>query len=276
MYLGKEDAMLNFLYNTVPGRVILRPLSGRKVSKAVGRFMDSKASKLLIKPFVKKNNIDLEEFYSDDFKCFNDCFTRKIHEELRPVDRTPENLIAPCDGYLSAFHIDTDMVMPAKQSWYTIGSLLGDRKKAARFEDGTCLVFRLTPEDYHRYIYFDSGSKTDNHFISGRLHTVRPVALKNLPVYTENCREYTIMETKNFGTVAQIEVGAMLVGKIVNHQQAGTFMRGHENGMFMYGGSTIILLFEKDKVELPKQIMQATWREKEIPVQMGQVIGSAK
>lgn len=266
--------MLKFLYNTIPGRMILKPLTGRAVSRACGRFMDSKPSKLLIKPFVKKNGIDLNDFYSDDFQCFNDCFTRKIHEELRPVNRDDNALIAPCDGLLSAYKIETDMVMPAKQSWYTVKSLLGGSSDAVKFEDGICLVFRLCTDDYHRYIYFDSGIKSDNVFIPGRLHTVRPVALKSVPVFTENCREYTIMETKNFGTVAQIEVGAMLVGKIKNNdRQSGTFMRGQEKGMFMYGGSTIILLFEKDKVHLPKAVMQATWREKEIPVQMGQKIG---
>ena len=265
--------MFNFLYNTFPGRVILRPLTSRKVSKVCGKFMDSRASKILIKPFVKRNKIDLEDFYSDDFRCFNDCFTRKIHEELRPVERDNNALIAPCDGLLSAYKIDMDMVMPAKQSWYTIKSLLGGSRHAVKFEDGICLVFRLCTDDYHRYIYFDSGSKSENVFIPGRLNTVRPVALKSIPVFTENCREYTIMETSNFGTVAQIEVGAMLVGRIKNHDQSGTFMRGQEKGMFMYGGSTIILLFEKDKIQLPKSVMQATWREKEIPVQMGQKIG---
>ena len=265
--------MIKFLYNTLLGRMLLKPLTSRPVSKACGRFMDSPASKILIKPFVKKNGIDLRDFYSDDFKCFNDCFTRKIHEELRPVDRDDNSLIAPCDGLLSAYKIDTDMVMPAKQSWYTVQSLLGGSKEAVKFEDGICLVFRLCTDDYHRYIYFDSGTKSDNVFIPGRLHTVRPAALKRVPVFTENCREYTMMETRNFGTVAQIEVGAMLVGKIRNNDQAGNFMRGQEKGMFMYGGSTIILLFEKDKVHLPKQVMQATWREKEIPVQMGQKIG---
>lgn len=267
--------MLGFLYNTLPGRIMLKPLTSRRFSKACGKFMDSPASKILIKPFVKKNGIDLGQYYSDDFRCFNDCFTRKIHEEERPVDRDPDALIAPCDGLLSAYRIDTDMVMPAKQSWYTIGSLLGGSKEAVKFEDGIALVFRLCVDDYHRYIYFDSGTKSDNVFIPGKLHTVRPVALKTVPVFTENCREYTIMETKNFGTVCQIEVGAMLVGRINNHQGEGTFMRGQEKGMFMYGGSTIIMLFEKDKVTLPKPVMQATWREKEIPVQMGQMIGKA-
>ena len=91
----KESASLRFLYKTAVGRLLLRPLIARGVSKACGRFMDSKLSKPLIKRFVKKNGIDLAQFESDSFTCFNDCFCRKIKEGLRPIDPDEAVLIAP-------------------------------------------------------------------------------------------------------------------------------------------------------------------------------------
>ena len=81
-------------------------------------------------------------------------------------------------------------------------------------------MFRLTVEDYHRYFYIDGGSKGENVFIEGRLHTVQPIALEHRRVFTENCREYTVLHTENFGDVTQVEVGAMMVGRIVNNQGA--------------------------------------------------------
>lgn len=255
--------------------MLLKPLTCRPVSKASGKFLDSPMSKPLIKPFVRKNHIPLEDYYADDFHSFNDCFTRKIREPLRPIDPAPEAFIAPCDGLLSVYPVQGDTVLPVKQSRYTLPDLLGGDKLAARYRDGLCLVFRLCVDHYHRYCYVDSGSKGDNHFLPGKLHTVRPVALAAGPVFTQNCREYTVLNTDGFGPVTQVEVGAMLVGKIRNHQGAGPIVRGQEKGMFLYGGSTIILLVEKDRVSLPQSLLDAARRGEEVPVRMGQRIGTA-
>ena len=270
-----SDRTLRFLYHTRTGRMLLKPLTCRPVSQVSGRFLDSPMSKPLIRPFVKKNNIDLKEFYADDLRCFNDCFTRKIREPLRPIDERPESLIAPCDGLLSVYPIDGDTVLPVKQSRYTLPDLLEDEHLAKRYRDGICLVFRLCVHHYHRYCYLDDGHKGENRFLPGKLHTVRPVALAAGPVFTQNCRELTVLNTDHFGLVTQVEVGAMLVGKILNHHGAGPIRRGQEKGMFLYGGSTVILLLEKDRATLSPHLLEASLRGEEVPVQMGQSIGTA-
>ena len=139
----RDGAALRFLYHTPLGRLLLRPLCARPLSRLCGRFLDSPLSKPLIRPFVRRNGIRLEDFFSDNFRCFNDCFSRRIRPGLRPVDPSPDALVAPCDGLLSVYPIQKDMVIPAKQSRYTINDLLGGDPAAARFEGGTCLVFRL-------------------------------------------------------------------------------------------------------------------------------------
>lgn len=270
----KEGASLRFLYNTAFGRIILKPLTSRTLSKLCGKFLDSRLSKPLIKSFVKKNSIDLTEYHSDNFSCFNDCFCRKIKEELRPIDTIPSHFISPCDGLLSAYKIEKDTVLPIKQSKYTVSSLLKSTQISDKYTDGICLVFRLCVNHYHRYCYLDSGKKGDNVFIPGKLHTVRPIALESYDVFVRNCREYTLLETDNFGTVAQIEVGAMLVGKIKNHHREYEFSRGEEKGMFLYGGSTVVLLIEKDKAKIDEKYFKATEQNIEIPVKMGECIGT--
>ena len=270
----KESFGLRFMYGTAVGRIVLKPFSSRALSKVMGKFMDSRLSKPMIKRFVKKNNINLEDFYSDSFKCFNDCFTRQIKEGKRPIEMSDDAFISPCDALLSAYNVDNDLRLNIKDSIYSVPDLFENEEVGKKYNGGICLVFRLCVNHYHRYIYLDDCTKEANHFIKGKLHTVRPIALEAMPVFKRNCREYTLMHTKNFGDVTQMEVGAMLVGKIKNHHDGGEHKRGEEKGMFLYGGSTVVVFLEKDRVDLDKAYFEATERGEEIDVVMGQKLGN--
>ena len=271
---GKESAALVFLYRTVPGRMLLKLLIGRGLSQAAGRVLSSPVSRPLISPFIRKNGIDLTDYAEEDYSCFNDFFCRRIRPERRPLPADPAELMAPCDGLLSAYRITDGMVLPIKQSRYSVSDLLGMDAAARRFRDGVCLVFRLCVDNYHRYCYVDNGQKGPNVFLPGVLHTVRPIALESVPVFVRNCREYTIMETAHFGAVAQIEVGAMLVGKVLNYKGAGfPFRRGEEKGRFLYGGSTVVLLMEKGRVQFDEEFFENTQNGLETPVKLGEILG---
>ena len=184
--------MLDFLYHTIPGRMLLKPLTAPALSKLCGRFLDSSLSHFLVRPFIQTNNIRIEDYETDHIRSFNDFFSRKICEGLRPVDPDPKHLIAPCDGLLSVWKIEKDTVFPVKQSSYTLTSLLRSHKLARHYEGGYCLVFRLCVNHYHRYCYVDSGAKSRNRRIPGVLHTVRPVARREPSgIYREQPRIYT-------------------------------------------------------------------------------------
>ena len=182
--------------------------------------------------------------------------------------------IAPCDGKLSLYEIDGNTEFEVKGFEYTVETLLKDRELADRYRGGYCFIFRLAVEDYHRYFYLDDGVKGKNVFIKGRLHTVQPAALEKKRVFTENCREYTVLETENFGAVTQVEVGAMMVGRIVNLHEEHSFKRGEEKGRFVFGGSTIIVLVEKGKVLPDEELLLNTAAGKETIVKCGERIGS--
>ena len=271
----KESRALSFLYHTAFGRALLKPLVSRGLSRLAGVFMDSPLSRPIIPGFIRRNGIRLADYEETRYRCFNDCFCRKIRPELRPICPDPSALIAPCDGLLTAYDIREDTVLPVKQSQYAVSDLLGGDAIARRYEGGLCLVFRLCVDNYHRYCYVDDGIKGENTFLPGILHTVRPIALSAAPVFVQNCREYTVMHTDHFGAVTQVEVGAMLVGKIKNHQGAGPIRRGDEKGLFLYGGSTVILLLEGHRALLDAALMPCLNTGVELPVQMGQVIGRA-
>ena len=269
--------LLEFLYGTVAGRLLLRPLVCRPLSQAAGRFLETGLSRTLIGPFVRRCGIDTRDYDLRDIACFNDFFCRPLKAGRRPLDPDPAALIAPCDGLLTALRVEEDTVLPVKQSRFSLERLLGDKALAARFRGGLCLVFRLCVDHYHRYCYFESGSKGENVFLPGLLHTVRPVALAETPVFTENCREYCLIETERFGPAVQMEVGALLVGRIVNdHLWPRAVTRGEEKGHFAYGGSTVIVLLQRDAAELLPELSAASARGEEFPVRMGQRIGSAR
>lgn len=271
----RESTSLRFLYHTAPGRGVLKLLTRRGISRAAGRFLDAPVSRLLIGPFARKNKIRRSDYLPERYCCFNDFFCRRIRPELRPLPADPAALMAPCDGLLSACHLTGETVLPVKQSRYTLSELLHGDRAAARFSGGDALIFRLCVDHYHRYCYVDDGVKGPNIFLPGMLHTVRPIALETVPVFVRNCREYTLMETEHFGTLCQIEVGALLVGKIANLHGAGPIRRGAEKGRFLYGGSTVILLLEKGKVQLEEALFTATENGIETPVKMGQTLGHA-
>lgn len=272
--LFSQDNILKLLYNTIQGRILLKVLTLPSLSEAVGMFMDSRFSKPLIKPFVKKNKINLYEYYTDDIKSYNDFFTRRIKPQMRKIDRNPKSLISPCDSKLSVYNINSESVFKIKDSFYSIYDMINNQELAEKYEGGLCLIFRLEVTDYHRYCYFDSGRKSNNVHIDGILHTVNPIAFRKYNVYKQNSREYTLLHTKNFGDAVQIEVGAMMVGKIQNHHGKCRFVRGQEKGMFLFGGSTIVLLLQKDKALIDDDIIRNTRNGFETIVKYGEKIGS--
>ncbi len=267
---------LRFLYRTAPGRLLLKPLTGRRLSRLCGRMLDLPLSRLLIPGFIRHTGIDPDDFDLGQVRCFNDFFCRPVKAGRRPIDHAQEALIAPCDAALLAVPIRGDTVIAVKQSRWTLGSLLRDPVLAREFEGGLCLIFRLQVSDYHRYCWFDTGRKGQNVFLPGMLHTVRPIALEDVPVFTLNCREFVVLESEHFGRAVQAEIGALLVGRIVNLCSGpAEVRRGEEKGHFEYGGSTILLLLRAGAAELRPELSAASARGIETPVRMGERIGRA-
>lgn len=267
----KESLSVRFLYQTVIGRSILKVLVNPKVSKAVGTFLDSSCSRFLIQHFITSNHIDMWDVIVPDegFKSFNSFFCRE--KELEEIKTDENTVISPCDAFLSCIPIRRNTILDVKHTKFTIEDLLGDEKLGKEFDGGCALVFRLTPAHYHRYCYAADGKVLKAKRISGILHCVRPIVTSQIPVYTQNTREYQVVQTKNFGKVVQMEVGALMVGRITNPDiRTKRFVKaGEEKGYFEFGGSTIILLFQKDKLQLADQFKNA----KEENVYYGMQIG---
>lgn len=271
----KQNKVLEKLYNTITGRMILKILTVPMVSQIVGKFMDSPFSIPFIKVFIKKHNLDTSQYIMKNFKSYNDFFTRRIKPDKRIIDYQADHLISPCDSKLSVYKINKKSIFQIKNSLYRISDLFKNDFIARRYDGGYCFIYRLEVDDYHRYCYIDDGTKTDNIFIKGELHTVNPIALKKYNIYKRNSREYTILHTDNFGDVVHMEVGALFVGKICNHHNEYSFSKGEEKGMFQFGGSTIVQIFEKNKIIPDKDIIINSKNGFETIVHYGEKTGTA-
>ena len=271
-----QDRFLAEAYKSTIGRALMKFLCNPVFSK-VGRIvLESKYSANAIQWFADKNNIDMSDYEEKEYTSFNDFFTRKIKPDKRFVTKDDKILVSPSDGKVSAYKITINRTFAVKNSTYSVASLLRDSKLAKRYEGGTALIIRLSVDDYHRYCYPCNGVKSHNRFINGILHTVNPVVSKYLPVYKENSREYCMIRSDNFGDVIQMEVGALLVGKITNlHKDACRVDRGEEKGYFEFGGSTIILLLEKDKINVCADLFENTRKGFETEVKQGEALGMA-
>lgn len=280
-----EDAYksggLKFLYRTSVGKAITSSLLvHRRISKLYGRYMSSNKSTKKIKEFIEHYNINTDEIKRplNSFVSFNDFFIRELTDNARPIDHTPHHLISPADSRLFIFDLAGHPKLPVKGYWYHIEDLVKDAKIAEDYKDGWCFIYRLAPNDYHRYAYLDNGHQDKVIQLNGVLHSVNPIALKATKnIMAKNYRELTLLHTENFGTVVHIEVGALFVGKIVNRTNgACTFKRGEEKGWFEFGGSTVIQLFKKDAIIPDQEILDYSAKGVETIVSLGEKTGIAK
>ena len=273
-----ERRLADLFYGTNLGRCFSSLLlAWRPLSKLYGLLQNRPASTRKIDRFVEKCGIDTDEFEvpPSGYRSFNDFFTRKIKPGRRSIPPDPEILISPADSRLLAYPVKEGEVYPVKGVTFTVEELIADRRIAPAYHGGLCLIFRLAPSDYHRFCYIDDGEHGAVNPISGNLHSVNPVAIRsNLKIFQKNYREYCLLKTNNFDEIIDIEVGALLVGKIhQNLRGGGRFVRGQEKGYFEFGASTIVLLFKPSVVAIDEDIAEYSGKGMETLVQYGSPIG---
>lgn len=268
--MSNTSGVVKFLYGTMPGRFLLKGIMTSHVERLAVSFLRSRWSYSVIVPYAKRHGIPLSETQLKNFRTFRDFFART--RECPLFDSTPSHLISPCDGWLSAYPIGENSVFSIKGSHYRICDFLQDDALADSFCGGDCLIFRLCASDYHHYCYIDDCYQGKNHFIPGVLHSVQPIACETYPVYVLNRRSWTLLTTEHFGPVIQTEIGALVVGGICNPRENLRVRRGQEKGHFELAGSTIVLLFQKGKIQLLPYIQEQLKRG-EFQVCQGMWIG---
>lgn len=269
-------ASMNFIYGNPLGKLSLWLLIKRKAFTAwFGKYMDSSASRKKIEGFVEKHGIDLNHYVVPEggYRSFNDFFYRKIKPEYRPIQK---GVVSPADGRVVVFpELSLTQRFFVKGKEFDLQTFLQDQKLAQTFEGGAMCIVRLAPVDYHRYHFPLAGVPGESVLINGSYYSVSPIALqKNTQIFLENKREYTVLTTQDHGDVLICDVGATLTGGIVqSYQPDVAVQKGDEKGYFRFGGSTLILLFEKEKITFSDDLVRNTKEELETLLKMGETIG---
>ena len=275
------ERALRWVYGNPLGRMAQWLLIRRWIVSAYyGRKMDQLESCLRIKPFIKKYCLDESEFAecASEYLPFNEFFYRKLKPESRPVDEAVNSIIFPADGRHMAFaNISSENNFFVKGQEFDLTQFLGDADLAKRYEGGSMLLSRLCPVDYHRFHFPCAGKAGIPRLINGWLYSVNPIALITRPtIFWENKRVVTSLESNNFGQVQVVEVGATMVGSI-----SQTFMpeeqvaKGEEKGYFAFGGSSVVILFEKDRIRFDPDLLENTANGYETYARFGERVGQS-
>lgn len=250
------EGFLRYAYENPLGKMALHLFIKRPFfSHWYGWRMNQPQSQQKIAPFLAHYGLDPEEFADDvsTYATFNEFFYRKLKPSARPIDPDPASIVLPADGRHLAFAnaAEISSVFVKGQS-FDLAQLLGSEELASRYEKGALLLSRLCPVDYHRYHFPLAGVPQASSLINGPLFSVSPIALRqNLSYFWQNKRSITPIATPHCGTVLMLEIGATCVGSIHQTYTAGRAVeKGEEKGYFAFGGSSTILLFEPDRMEI--------------------------
>ena len=273
------EKWLDWLYHNPVGEATLWTIAKRKiVTSLYGDEMEKPASANKITPFVKEYKVDLRIAQQQSFKSFNDFFIRKLKPEARPIVADSLAVASPADGKILAYENVSKSDFYIKGFRFNVDSFLVNTELAKKYENGSMIVFRLAPPDYHRYHFPVRGTTASSNIkINGDYYSVNPLALrKKAEIFWLNKREYGVIKTPLFGDVAMVEVGATMVGSMIQTYKGTTVKRGQEKGYFKFGGSTVVLLFEKDKIKIDADLLTNTSNGLETTIKMGEQIAVKK
>lgn len=210
------EKRLHLLYETTLGRLLLGAIFARRWYSGLNAMLDKRPNSVRkIQPLVDRFGIDMSDYPEQSYTSYDSFVTRKIDPAKRPIADHPDALIAVADSRMLAYSVTSDGRIPVKQTSYTITELLREPDLAATYNEGTCLVFRLGTEDYHRYCFADDGEVIRTNSINGVLHSVQPISSRRYKAFSENYREYSVIETANFGTVVTVEVERSLSARSI-------------------------------------------------------------
>ena len=272
------EGFLRWAYGNPLGRLSVA-LAVKRLwfSRWYGRRMDQPKSRAKIQPFLDTYRVDPAEFADPvaSFGTFNEFFYRRLRPEARPIDPSSDSAVFPADGrHLVVKNIDRAGQFYIKGQSFDRVRFIGDAALAENFKGGTLLISRLCPVDYHRYHFPVAGEAGPVEILPGSLRSVSPLALRrNLSILWENRRARTVVESREFGKVLVMEIGATCVGGMHPSYQPGPVEKGSEKGYFSFGGSCVATIYQKDAIEPDADLLEQAAQGREVYARMGERCG---
>jgi phosphatidylserine decarboxylase len=269
------DKFLRWTYGTLAGRVTLNAVVKRAIfSHWYGWRMDRARSKEKIPAFLETYGLDANEFVRkpEDFASFNEFFYRELKPQARPIDPSLTTAVFPADGrHLCVPDLSKCDGLFVKGEMFSLASLLDDNKLADRYAQGSLLLSRLCPVDYHRFHFPVAGTPGATRLINGPLYSVNPIALcQNIHILAINKRCITVLDSAAFGKVLLLEIGATCVGSIRQTYKSGVAVtKGAEKGFFRFGGSSTITIFEPGRIRFDQDLIENSRQHRELYARVG-------
>jgi phosphatidylserine decarboxylase len=239
-------------------------------------YQNTRWSARQIEPFVRKYHIDMSEFEPVKYHSFAEFFERRFRPGVRKFPSASGEMGAFAEArYLAWDRLDAGQQIPVKGCSLNAEQILGNAQRARPFLGGPVFLVRLAPVDYHHVHYPDHGRTLDHDRLGQRLWTVNWHALLNKPdILFSNERNINILETRNFGRLGFVEVGALSVGRIVQvHPLDAPFQRGEEKSVFRFGGSAIVVFGEPRTWRPSDDLLTHTKEGIETLVRLGELVG---
>jgi phosphatidylserine decarboxylase len=267
-------------YESQPHRSIIQWAKSRPLYDwLIAAYENTRWSAREIEPFVRKHHIDMTEFEPVGYRSFAEFFDRRFRPNVRtfPADLHEMGAFAEA-RYLAWERLEADQRFPVKRHSLSATKILGDAERARPFIGGPVLLARLSPVDYHRVHYPDSGRTLQHDRLGRRLWTVNWHALLNQEdILFRNERQVSILQTDHFGRLALVEIGALSVGRIVQvHPVNLPFRRSEEKSVFKFGGSAKAVFGEPRRWQPSSDLVGRTNLGVETFVRLGETIGHAQ
>ena len=274
------EAAMRWSYGHALGRLAVHALVKRAAfSRWYGRRMDHPASRAKVLPFISRYGVDTREFAQppESFNTFNEFFFRKLKPSARPIDPRPDVAVFPADGrHLGFQDLSKADGIFVKGAVFDLAALLRDRALAEKYRDGTLVLSRLCPVDYHRFHFPVAGVPNAPTLINGPLYSVNPIAVRqNIHIFSENRRWLGRIRSEGFGEVLMLEVAATCVGSVGYTFRPGeSMLKGAEKGFFKFGGSSVITIFEPGRLKLDEDLITNSREQRELYARMGDHLGN--
>ncbi|RAK80036.1 putative phosphatidylserine decarboxylase [Aspergillus fijiensis CBS 313.89] len=239
-----------------------------------------------IAAFIAFYHIDMTQFDPSDisaYRNFEDFFVRAHRPGSRPIFEpdNPRTAVVVADSRVVAY----DSVAESQKVWikgcdFSITNLVMDRRLGAQFDGSAIASFRLSPQDYHRFHCPVRGTVTMYRGMPGDYYEVDPIALRSgVDILTRNARDYVVVDSEEFGEVLFVAIGAAQVGTVRIHerfQQPGARIeKGEELGHFQFGGSSIIVAFQRGRIVFDEDLLRASKNAIATDVEVGMSLGRA-
>ncbi len=267
-------------YESRPRRSITQVLESHPVYDwLLAAYQNTRRSARAIEPFVRNHKIDMSEFEPViTYRSFAQFFDRRFRPGVRKFPAAEDEMGAFAEArYFGWERVEGSQAFPVKGRSLQAEHILGTVERARPFIGGPVLLARLSPMDYHHVHYPDDGRTLDDDRLGRRLWTVNWHALLNKPnILFVNERKINVLQTRNFGRLGFVEVGAMSVGRIVQvHLVDEPFQRGNEKSVFRFGGSAVIVFGEPRRWRPSEDLLAHTKDGIETLVRLGEPVALA-